>query len=147
MPFPGTPDATRLCVKDGFDAARLYELTYTAKDPLVLGIGLVAVLYGLLGYAGFRTARLARDRYAKLLASGLTSLILCQGVMNIFVVLGLVPLTGVPLPFISDAPTYLCVMLAAVTQPDLESCQDRPIGHTLRLRWFPFALGELYPGT
>ena len=42
VPFPGTPDPTRLCVKDGFDASRLYELTYTAKDPLVLGIGLAA---------------------------------------------------------------------------------------------------------
>lgn len=41
-PFPGTPDPTRVCVKDGFDPARLYELTYTAKDPLVLGIGLAA---------------------------------------------------------------------------------------------------------
>jgi len=41
-PFPGTPDPTRLCVKDGFDPARLYELVYTAKDPLVLGIGLAA---------------------------------------------------------------------------------------------------------
>jgi cell division protein FtsW len=80
----------------------------------VVGIGLVAILYGLVGYAGFRTARRAHDRYAKLLASGLTSLILCQGVLNIFVVLGLVPLTGVPLPFISYAPTNLCVMLASV---------------------------------
>jgi hypothetical protein len=42
MPFPGTPDPTRLCLKDGFDPTRLYELTYTAKDPLVLGIGLAA---------------------------------------------------------------------------------------------------------
>jgi hypothetical protein len=42
VPFPGTPDPTRLCVKDGFDAAKLYELVYTAKDPLVLGIGLAA---------------------------------------------------------------------------------------------------------
>ena len=42
MPFPGTPDRTRVCVKDGFDPARLYELVYTAKDPLVLGIGLAA---------------------------------------------------------------------------------------------------------
>ena len=41
-PFPGTPDPTRLCVKDGFDPARLYELVYTAKDPLVLGVGLAA---------------------------------------------------------------------------------------------------------
>jgi hypothetical protein len=42
VPFPGTPDPTRLCVKEGFDPARLYELTYTAKDPLVLGVGLAA---------------------------------------------------------------------------------------------------------
>jgi hypothetical protein len=42
VPFPGTPDPSRLCVKDGFDPARLYELTYTAKDPLVLGAGLAA---------------------------------------------------------------------------------------------------------
>ena len=41
-PFPGRPDPTRVCLKDGFDAARVYELVYTAKDPLVLGIGLAA---------------------------------------------------------------------------------------------------------
>jgi Alpha/beta hydrolase domain len=40
--FPGTPDPTRVCLKDGFDSQRLYELTYTAKDPLVLGVGLAA---------------------------------------------------------------------------------------------------------
>jgi cell division protein FtsW len=80
----------------------------------VMGIGLVVVLYGMLAYAGLRTARRAAGRYAKLLATGLTSLILCQGILNIFVVLGLAPLTGVPLPFISYAPSNLCVMLAAV---------------------------------
>jgi hypothetical protein len=41
-PWPGTPDPTRLCLKDGFRAGRLYELVYTAKDPLVLGAGLAA---------------------------------------------------------------------------------------------------------
>ncbi len=91
-----------------------FILAVVGEELGVLGIGLVAVLYGMVAYAGFRTARRARDRYAKLLASGLTSLILCQGVLNIFVVLGLAPLTGVPLPFISYAPTNLCVMLAAV---------------------------------
>ncbi len=39
-PFPGTPDASMICLKNGFDPAYLYELVYTAKDPLVLGIGL-----------------------------------------------------------------------------------------------------------
>ena len=41
-PFPGSPDPSRVCLKDGFDATKLYELTYSAKDPLVLGIGLAA---------------------------------------------------------------------------------------------------------
>jgi len=42
-PFPGTPDPTRVCLKNGFDPARLYQLVYTAKDPLVLGVGLAAL--------------------------------------------------------------------------------------------------------
>lgn len=42
LPFPGTPDPSRLCVRGGFDSARLYELVYTARDPLVLGIGFAA---------------------------------------------------------------------------------------------------------
>jgi hypothetical protein len=41
-PFPGVPDGNKLCLKSGFDAAYLYELRYTAKDPLVLGIGFAA---------------------------------------------------------------------------------------------------------
>jgi hypothetical protein len=41
-PFPGTRDPHRLCLKDGFDPAYLYELTYIAKNPPVLGIGFAA---------------------------------------------------------------------------------------------------------
>jgi hypothetical protein len=41
-PFPGTPDPAHLCLKSGFDPSRLYELQYTVKDPLVLGIGFAA---------------------------------------------------------------------------------------------------------
>ncbi len=41
-PFPGKPDPGHICVKNGFDPALLYELQYTVKDPLVLGIGLAA---------------------------------------------------------------------------------------------------------
>ena len=80
----------------------------------VAGIFGVVLLYGMIAFAGLRTARRAGTRYAKLLATGLTSLILCQGILNMFVVLGLAPLTGVPLPFISYAPTNLCVMLASI---------------------------------
>ncbi len=91
-----------------------FILAVIGEELGVLGIFGVVVLYGMIAYAGLRTARRAAGRYAKLLATGLTSLILCQGILNIFVVLGLAPLTGVPLPFISYAPTNLCVMLACV---------------------------------
>jgi len=42
VPFPGQADPTRICVKGGFDPSTLYQVGYTAKDPLVLGIGLAA---------------------------------------------------------------------------------------------------------
>lgn len=41
-PFPGEPDPSRICLKGGFEPDMLYQLTFTAKDPLVLGIGLAA---------------------------------------------------------------------------------------------------------
>jgi cell division protein FtsW len=91
-----------------------FILAVIGEELGVLGVFGVVFLYGMIAYAGLRTARRAAGRYAKLLATGLTSLILCQGILNIFVVLGLAPLTGVPLPFISYAPSNLCVMLAAV---------------------------------
>ncbi len=52
-PFPGTPDPSKLCVKGGFDPASEYVLIFTAKDPLVLGIGFAATrdLNSFLRYA------------------------------------------------------------------------------------------------
>src|SRR5262249_35246789 len=42
VPFPGTPSTTQICLRDGFDPDFIYELIYTAKNPLVLGLGLAA---------------------------------------------------------------------------------------------------------
>jgi hypothetical protein len=42
VPFPGTPDPTQICVKGGFDPAKLYQVVFTAKDPYVLGVGFAA---------------------------------------------------------------------------------------------------------
>ena len=41
-PFPGEPDRTKVCLKDGFEPGYLYELVYTARNPRVLGIGFAA---------------------------------------------------------------------------------------------------------
>ncbi|HEY2016879.1 MAG TPA: alpha/beta hydrolase domain-containing protein [Bryobacteraceae bacterium] len=53
-PFPGTPDPGMLCVKGGFDPGSEYVLVYTAKDPLVMGIGFAATrdLNSFLRYDG-----------------------------------------------------------------------------------------------
>ncbi len=41
-PFPGTPDPNQICVRGGFDASKLYMVSYTAKDPYLLGVGFAA---------------------------------------------------------------------------------------------------------
>ena len=79
-----------------------------------VGIAGVLFLYGMIAYAGLRAARLARDLYSKLLAAGITSVILIQATVNFFAVLGVLPLTGVPLPFISYGNSNLVVLLAGM---------------------------------
>jgi cell division protein FtsW len=91
-----------------------FILAVIGEELGVMGICGLLFLYGLIAYAGLRAARRARGGYAKLLAAGITSLILCQATLNVFAVLGLAPLTGVPLPFISSGSSSLLVLLAAM---------------------------------
>jgi cell division protein FtsW len=91
-----------------------FILAVIGEELGLAGICCLLALYGMIGYAGLRTAKAARGAYAKLLAAGLTSLILCQALLNIYTVLGLAPLTGVPLPFISSGSSSLIVLLAAM---------------------------------
>src|SRR6266436_4394881 len=53
--FPGTPDDSRICLKNGFDPSLLYQFTFTAKDPLVLGVGLAA-MRDLISFLRFEAA-------------------------------------------------------------------------------------------
>jgi cell division protein FtsW len=89
-------------------------LAIIGEEVGLIGILGVAALYGMIGYAGLRAAKAAKDTYSKLVASGITSLILCQATLNFFAVLGMAPLTGVPLPFISYGSTNLIVLLAGM---------------------------------
>lgn len=79
-------------------------------------IGIIGVvgLFAMFGYAGLKIAQKARDNYGKLLVAGLTSLILVQAVINLYAVMGLAPLTGVPLPFVSYGNSSLMACLFAV---------------------------------
>jgi cell division protein FtsW len=89
-------------------------LAIIGEEVGLLGILGVIGLYGMIAYAGLRTAKLARDLHSKLLAAGITGLILCQATLNFFAVLGMAPLTGVPLPFLSYGSTNLIVLLGAM---------------------------------
>jgi cell division protein FtsW len=91
-----------------------FILAVIGEELGLAGICALLALYGMIGYAGLRTAKAAKGAYAKLLAAGLTSLILCQALLNIYTVLGLAPLTGVPLPFISSGSSSLITLLMAM---------------------------------
>jgi cell division protein FtsW len=91
-----------------------FILAIVGEELGVVGICGILFLYGLVAYAGLRVAKNARGTYAKLLAAGVTSLFLSQAMLNVFTVLGLAPLTGVPLPFISYGSTNLIVLLAGM---------------------------------
>jgi cell division protein FtsW len=79
-------------------------------------IGIVGVvgLFAMFGYAGFKVAQKAKDSYGKILVAGLTSMVLAQATINLFAVMGLAPLTGVPLPFVSYGGSSLMTNLLVV---------------------------------
>ena len=79
-------------------------------------VGTVAVVgaFAAFGYAGFRVALACGDPFGKLLAAGLTTLICGQALINLAAVLGLAPLTGIPLPFVSAGGSSLVIALTSV---------------------------------
>ncbi|HET7574578.1 MAG TPA: putative lipid II flippase FtsW, partial [Solirubrobacterales bacterium] len=108
-------------IGDGVQKAFYLPEAHTDMISAVIGeelglLGIIGVvgLFSLLGYAGLRVAQQARDRYGKLLVAGLTSLIMVQATINLFAVMGLAPLTGVPLPFVSYGNSSLMTTLFAV---------------------------------
>jgi cell division protein FtsW len=91
-----------------------FILAVIAEELGIVGVCALLFLYGLIAYAGLRAAKAARSLYSALIAVGMTALILSQAILNVFAVLGLAPLTGVPLPFVSYGSSSLIVMLAAM---------------------------------
>jgi cell division protein FtsW len=79
----------------------------------LVGAITVVGLFAFLAYRGFRAARFAPDIFGRLLAVGLTVMIVAQAFFNISVTLSLVPTKGIPLPFISAGGTSLAISLFA----------------------------------
>lgn len=78
------------------------------------GTTAVVSLFALFAWRGLRIARLAPDRFGRMVAGGITVWILAQAVINIGAMLSLIPLTGIPLPFISYGGTSLLATMTAV---------------------------------
>jgi cell division protein FtsW len=91
-----------------------FILAVIGEELGVVGVFALLFLYGLIAYAGLRAAKAARSLYSALIAVGVTALIVSQAVLNTFAVLGLAPLTGVPLPFVSYGSSSLVVTMAAM---------------------------------
>src|SRR4051812_20044939 len=91
-----------------------FILAVIGEEIGVLGVWVLLFLYGLVGYGGLRAARRARGAHPAPLPGRPTAPILSQALLNVFAVLGLAPLTGVPLPFISSGSSSLLVLLAAM---------------------------------
>ena len=107
----------------GESVQKVYYLPEASTDMIfaIIGeelglVGALAVLaaFVVFGYAGFNVALACRDPFGKLLAAGITALICGQAAVNVSAVMGLAPLTGIPLPFVSYGGSSLTVMLASV---------------------------------
>jgi cell division protein FtsW len=86
----------------------------TAEELGLLGSLVVLLLFGIFLWRGVRTALRTQDMFGRLLAVGITSMVVVQAFINMSVVLGIMPTKGIPLPFISYGGSSLFVTLACV---------------------------------
>jgi cell division protein FtsW len=107
----------------GESVQKIYYLPEASTDMIfaivgeelgLLGAAGVIAAFAVFGWAGFNIALRCRDPFGKRLAAGLTALVCGQAAVNICAVLGLAPLTGIPLPFVSYGGSSLVVGLASV---------------------------------
>ncbi|GIQ67958.1 stage V sporulation protein E [Xylanibacillus composti] len=85
-----------------------------AEELGFLGGATVLLLFTLLIWRGYRTALTAPDTFGSFLAAGITSIVAVQVVINIGVVIGMMPVTGITLPLISAGGSSLTLMLTAL---------------------------------
>jgi cell division protein FtsW len=117
-----------------------------AEELGVVGCFVVLALLAVLAYTGLRIARRVTDPYRRMVAAAIVVWLVGQATINIGGVVGLLPITGLPLPFISAGGTALVVTLAAVgmlaafarAEPDAaKALHARPPDRWVRLLWAP----------
>jgi len=80
----------------------------------LLGVTVLLGLFVALGLRGFKIAENSRDMFGTLLVTGIMTILLCQAFLNMGAMLGVAPLSGLPLPFVSHGGTALLSTLAAM---------------------------------
>ena len=95
-----------------------FVFSVIAEEKGFLGSFTVLGLFGIVLFNGIRIAGLARDRFGTLLAIGVTVLFTVHVFVNIAMTIGLVPITGIPLPFISYGGSFMlsCCLLQGLVQ-------------------------------
>ena len=78
-----------------------------------IGAMVVIALFAVYGFRGMRAAFIAPDGFGRMLALGVTAMVIFQSLINFAVVLGMMPTKGIPLPFVSYGGSSLLVMLLA----------------------------------
>lgn len=91
-----------------------FILAVTGEELGLVGTLLVLALFGVLAYAGIRVAQRSADPFGRLAAAGITAWLIGQAFINIGAVVGLVPITGIPLPFISFGGSSLVPTMIAI---------------------------------
>jgi cell division protein FtsW len=112
----------------------------------VVGCLVVLILLAVLAYSGLRIARRVEDPFRQMVAAGITIWLIGQALINIGGVLGLLPITGLPLPLVSDGGSALVVVLAAIgvlasfarAEPEAaRALRARPPARWVRVLWAP----------
>jgi cell division protein FtsW len=82
-----------------------------AEELGMLGSGVLILLFLVIALRGYKVAKNAPDKFGKLLAVGITSWIVFQALINMMSIVGVMPMTGIPLPFVSYGSTSLIFVL------------------------------------
>jgi cell division protein FtsW len=91
-----------------------FILSIIGEEIGFVGLVLLCIAYVVLIFSIIKIALNAKDRFGALLASGIAFVIAIQTMLNIAVVTGSIPPTGLPLPFISSGGTSVMVFMAAI---------------------------------
>lgn len=91
-----------------------FVFTAVAEEMGFIGAGTLLLLYAVLLIRGLRAAAIARDSFGAMLATGLSSYLAFQVFVNVGMTMGLVPITGIPLPFVSYGGSSLVASAFAV---------------------------------